>query len=86
MDRTRRSILVFSVLIFLVCSSILVQAQTQKPNVKVAGPDPTKAHVESRPKQEAVEIYHENDDAGVDALNRDFYETQQFGTDFVAGH
>ncbi|KAG5569960.1 hypothetical protein H5410_059726 [Solanum commersonii] len=74
MDRTRRSILVLSVLIFLVCSSILVQAQTQKPNV------------ESRPKQEAVEIYHENDDAGVDALNRDFYETQQFGTDFVAGH
>ncbi|TMX00556.1 hypothetical protein EJD97_000559 [Solanum chilense] len=85
MDRTRRSILVFSVLIFLVCSSILVQAQTQKPNFKVAGPNPTKAHVESRPTQEEVEVNHENDDVGVDAL-KDFYETEQFSTEFVAGH
>lgn len=90
MDRTRKSILAFSVLIFLVCSCILVNAQ--KPNVVVAGQDPTKAqhptkaHL-SKPKQEAVEIYHENDDAGVDALKPDFFDNQQFGTDvFVAGH
>ncbi|KAK4343539.1 hypothetical protein RND71_036633 [Anisodus tanguticus] len=85
----RRSILAFVILTILVCSSLLVTAQDQEPNV-VAGQDTTQAQlpeVESGPKKDGGEINHEDDDAGVDSLTRNFYDAEDFGPEiFVAGH
>ncbi|XP_070004226.1 uncharacterized protein LOC107821332 [Nicotiana tabacum] len=37
--------------------------------------------------KDAGEVNHEDDDAGIDSLNRNFYENEEFGPEiFVAGH
>ncbi|OIS97186.1 hypothetical protein A4A49_21329 [Nicotiana attenuata] len=78
-----RKILAFSVLTILVCS-LLVNAQDQKNNA-VTSQNPTPKVVSGT--KDAGEVNHEDDDAGIDSLNRSFYENEEFGPAiFVAGH